>query len=98
MLQRAHPQRQQRLYSKIFHAATRGRLNLLQREQMDALLEQGEKVAEHPLHRTDDLAESRDLLMREGEQAGLSRQTMRDLTLCAGEACTNALVHGKGGE
>lgn len=80
-----------------FMAATQGRLVLSSPEGIAAQLAGATPLATHAIRGTADLEPSRDMVRLAALELGLPIEKTRNATLCAGEALSNALLHGGAG-
>jgi len=78
-------------------AATRGRLVLATRQGVAEQLAGATLRGSHAVQSSADLEPCRDIVRLAALEAGLPIETMRNAALCAGEALSNALLHGGAG-
>jgi anti-sigma regulatory factor (Ser/Thr protein kinase) len=84
-----------RTLREVIHAVTNGKLRLCNQAEIDA--EWPEMQPAFAVERPEDVGKVREKVREEGREAGIPTEREWDLTLCASEAATNALVHGHGG-
>jgi anti-sigma regulatory factor (Ser/Thr protein kinase) len=83
-------------YRDILCAVTNGKLTLCDREEIEQFWSwPGESC---PVRTERDIRGVREVVSWTGQAAGLPRDRLEDLCLCASEAATNALKHAGGGE
>ncbi len=84
-----------RLLSDVLYAVTDGKIRFCQLGEIDGEWPAYEQ--EVSINRDTDIPHIRSLARQAGLDAGMDPDRARDFELCASEAATNALVHGKGG-
>ncbi|HEY3282085.1 MAG TPA: response regulator [Armatimonadota bacterium] len=94
--QQAEQVRRKELYREVIYAVTNGRLNLIEREALPLLMEEGEELAVLDVREPRDLLYSRRVAEQAAEELGLPEGLQQDLALCVSEAATNAIKHAHG--
>jgi len=88
-------QTKREFYRRTILAATDGKLEITEREEIEPLI--GEPLAFWDIAKGEDLSRIRHAVAEIAEAQGMDPSRRFDLALCAGEACTNALKHAGGG-
>jgi len=83
------------IHREVLFAVTSGKICLCERDEI--IREWPAPHAELPIAREFHIREVREAAKRAGMDAGMDAERAADLGLCASEAATNALLHGRGG-
>lgn len=95
--EREYSRRLTRAYQDVLSAATRGRLLLMDTDEIHPLLAEGERLGSQRLDHMMDGQAARHLIEQAAQEAGLSGSDVFRLKVCASEAMTNVFKHaGRG--
>jgi anti-sigma regulatory factor (Ser/Thr protein kinase) len=83
------------IHREVLFAVTSGKISLCDRD--DIMREWPAPRPELPISREFHIRDVREAAKRAGLDAGMDEERAADLGLCASEAATNALLHGRGG-
>lgn len=83
------------IHREVLFAVTSGKICLCDRD--DIIREWPAAQAELPISREYHIRDVREAAKQVGLEAGMDEERAADLGLCASEAATNALLHGRGG-
>jgi anti-sigma regulatory factor (Ser/Thr protein kinase) len=83
------------IHREVMSAVTSGRIVLCDQREMDS--EWPRMTGAVPITREEHVRDVREAAKKIALRAGMSDERAADLALCASEAATNALLHGRGG-
>lgn len=83
------------IHREVLYAVTNGKVCLCDRREIEQ--EWPASSDDLPIHREHHIRDVREAVKRVGRECGMSSDRTADLGLCASEAATNALLHGRGG-
>ena len=90
--------RRRAFYKVVIFAVTNGRLLLVERDEMELLMDQRFRPMETvELANPRSVSTARQVAERLGAQLGLVEEVLHDVVLCVSEAATNTIKHARGG-
>lgn len=93
--EREAEEREREFYRRTISAATQGKLQMVERDEILKLA--GPPIAEFELSSADDISRIRNAVSQAAASVGISEARASDFTVSAGEALANALKHAGGG-
>lgn len=96
-VRREEEERRKAFYRDVVFGVTAGKLNLVERKELPALLGEEPPLAEARVRTSKDLSAARERIEGVAKAIGMPDARLQDVLVCAGEALTNAVRHAGGG-
>ncbi|MCL5055042.1 MAG: response regulator [Firmicutes bacterium] len=90
-------EKRKQFYKEAISAVTSGKLELLEREELEAIRKKNQILAASEISAPEDIKKARDLVEKIAREENLQEEKIQDLILCVSEAATNVIKHGEKG-